>query len=210
MFNHRPTYNSPALLIIAVLFLLLHIPTFAATTTPSEVTRCPSPRSLCNRSEASKSERLDDILETYFADELGTALGGDRELVWWTLAGGEEGRWWWEGNHNGQAKPYNWITKRGAQLNETKAEKEQRMAKDKEEYELRQEEEKRQRELERAREQKLRDESTNWPDSQRGFCCEEGFTCMALSMDSSLVYCFSEGFGNLPLSLLRLPNTSSL
>ncbi|KAF8434016.1 hypothetical protein BGX38DRAFT_179996 [Terfezia claveryi] len=190
MFNHRLTHNLSAWL-IAVLFLLLHL-NEPISATLSELKHCPSPRSLCNRAEASKSESLDDALGTYFADEMDTALGGDRELVWWALAGGEEGRWWWEAEGNIQIKHPNSITKRVTQLNETEVEKEQRMARDKEEYESRQEEEKRQRGRERAREQKLREQGTNWPDSQRGFCCEEGFTCTALSMDSSLVYCFSE------------------
>ncbi|KAF8420725.1 hypothetical protein EV426DRAFT_611953 [Tirmania nivea] len=193
MFNHRLTHGFPAWLIITVVFLLLHGPTFAVIITPSDIKRCPRPRSLCNRVEASKSEGLDDALEAYFADGLGTALDGDRELVWWALAGGEEGRWWWERDSNGQFKSYNRITKRATQLNETEEEKEERMARDKEEYEARHEEERRQREIERAREQRLNDKGTRWPDSQRGFCCEEGFTCMSLGVDTSLVYCFSEG-----------------
>ena len=204
MFYHRLV----PVCLLAVLLLLVHIPvhTLAATIAPSEIKRCPSPRSLCNRVEASKPEHLDDALEAYFADGLGTAMGGDRELVWWALAGGEEGRWWWESKIAAPAKPYITVTKRGAQLNETEEEKEQRMAKDKEEYEVRQQEERRQREMEQAREQKLKDETTNWPDSQRGFCCEEGFTCLALSVDSSLVYCFSERFVNLSLKLALLPD----
>jgi len=200
--NKFPAWLSAALF----LFLQIHKPTLAAIITAPEIQRCPRPQSLCNPGEAIKSDHLDDAITTYFGDGFGNALGGDRELVWWALAGGEEGRWWWEGDSNGQTKPDKRITKRGAQLNETEEEKEQRMVKDKEEYEARKEEEKRQREIDQAREQQLKDESTNWPDSQRGFCCQEGFTCMALSVDSSLVYCFSEGFVNIsPLHLLFHP-----
>ena len=178
-------------------------PTYAAIITPPEVSikRCPSPRSLCNHAEASKSEFLDDALEAYFADASGPALRGDRELVWWALAGGAEGRWWWDYNSKTQARPYSRIIKRETQLNETEEEKEQRMAKDKEDYEVRQEEERREREREREREQRLKDEGTEWPNSQRGFCCNEGFTCVGLSMDTTLVYCFSEGLVNTSLKL---------
>jgi len=197
MFNHCLNHSFPPSLVLAVLFLLLCVPTWAAIIMPSEIKRCPSPRSLCNRAEASKTEFLDGALETYFTNKLGPAHEGDRELVWWALAGGGEGRWWWEGSNNGQGKPYNRITKRGTQLNESKEEKEQRMAKDKAAYEAKQEEERRQREMQREREERLKDESTNWRDSERGFCCGQGFTCMGLSVDNSLVYCYSEEFVNL-------------
>jgi len=59
-----------------------YMPTWTAAITPSEIKRCPSPRSLCNCAEASKTEFLDSALETYFTNKLGPAHEGGRELVW--------------------------------------------------------------------------------------------------------------------------------
>lgn len=179
-------FSFPVLLCLLILFQCA----LAIVQTNPELKRCPQPRSLCNRAESFDTEFLDETLENYFSDEFDTAVEGDRELIWWALAGGEEGKWWWDRSANGGANHYRRMVKRQAQLNETQEEKEDRMAKDRAEWEARQEEERRQRE----QEEKVEDATTNWPDNQRGFCCDEGFKCLALSVDKSIVYCWDDRF----------------
>lgn len=165
------------------------------------VKRCPSPRSLCNPNESVAEVFLDIVLDTYFADELGTAVGGDRELVWWALAGGDEGRWWWQAGNGGSKISMRSVQKQG-NLHKREEEQEQfekrnnAVGTTEDEFEEKEEAETMQREA--AAE--LKDEITEWPLDQRGFCCDEGFSCVTLTIDSGWVVCWSEKYVLIPLS----------
>lgn len=76
-----------------------------------------------------------------------------------------------------------------AALHETQEEEEQVEKRDvvgttEEEFKEKEEEEKAQIEAE--------NESIKWPFDQRGFCCDEGFSCVTLTIDSGWVVCWSE------------------
>ncbi|KAI5807825.1 hypothetical protein DFH27DRAFT_607505 [Peziza echinospora] len=153
--------------------------------------RCPMPYSLCNPDQADLNHKLDTVLNTYFDDQSTLARPGDRELVWWALAGGDAGRWWWDRKlRNSQElqqelKKLNKFTKR--QFDVSKSDKE------KEEQHLRQEQQKKEeeREAQRKLEQEERDRwnSTAWDEIDYGYCCQEKFSCLPLSIDKTLVLC---------------------
>ena len=137
---------------------------------------------------------LDIVLNSYFADEFDTAVGGDRELVWWALAGGDEGRWWWEAE-NGGARMSMRSAQKQAEFHgeeEAQGQVEKRdvvvVGTTEEEFNEKEGAERMQREAAAQ----LEDENTEWPPNQRGFCCGEGFSCVTLTVDSGWVVCWSE------------------
>lgn len=165
-------------------------PVFASQQSP--VKRCPSPRSLCNPNESVPEVFLDTVLNSYFANEFDTAVGGDRELVWWALAGGDEGRWWWEAENGGAKMNMRLAQKQagphGIEEAQKQVEKRDVVGMTEEEFKEKEEAERMQREAAAQ----LEDENTEWPLDQRGFCCDEGFSCVTLTVDSGWVVCWSE------------------
>ncbi|KAF8453887.1 hypothetical protein BDZ91DRAFT_45815 [Kalaharituber pfeilii] len=158
--------------------------------------RCPSPLSLCNEREAYYDIHLDEVLDAYFSDPYDTALGGDRELVWWALAGGDEGRWWWDQSNVKKGEKFKWkddtiIVKRAVDVNSEDAGTNDNYVK---EPENETEEERVEREIKEFEEETRREheEGRNWEEREAGFCCDESSKCLGLKVDRSLVVCFDE------------------
>ena len=175
-----PCYTSRSFLSFFLLLLcvanLSVAKTNQTTWTPAQ-DDCPYPLTLCNEVESWPETFLDDILEPYFKDPWDAAVPGDREYIWWALAGGETGRWWWDVEEEQSRKHVHDSEEEDANSRPDRA-----FGLIKREHEEIAESNRRLQELSDER----------WKPGGEGFCCRKEEKCLGLSVDRSVVVCMDE------------------